>query len=267
MACKTYQLRLNIHLYGGEIMRNVVRSLGVMLVAGALLVPSALAQESGPMAEAQIVGTQGQPLGTAHFTQAGAGAVQVHVVVQGLTGMEGSHGIHVHMVGMCEPDKQFSTAGGHFNPTGAQHGLRNPQGPHVGDLPNIVIDANGAGTLDFTSSMLSLTPGPNNIFDEDGAAIVIHAGLDDEVSDPAGNSGARVACGVIRLATMEGAEAGSGEMGGTTVGMPRTGTGEAGLPWLLALLGAGVAGAGAVARSRDRKRAEIRVRVDRYDRR
>jgi hypothetical protein len=137
----------------------------------------------------------------------------------------------------------------------------------VGDLPNIVIDANGAGTLDFTSSMLSLTPGPNNIFDEDGAAIVIHAGLDDEVSDPAGNSGARVACGVIRLATMEGAEAGSGEMGGTTVGMPRTGTGEAGLPWLLALLGAGVAGAGAVARSRDRKRAEIRVRVDRYDRR
>lgn len=242
-------------------MRNVVRSLGVMLVAGALLVPSALAQESGPMAEAEIMGTQGQPVGTAHFTQDGAGAVRVHVIVQGLTGMEGPHGIHVHTVGMCEPDKQFSTAGGHFNPTGAQHGLRNPQGPHVGDLPNINIDASGAGMLEFTSSMLSLTPGPNNIFDEDGAAIVIHAGLDDEVSDPAGNSGARVACGVIRLATME------GPGGGSTVGMPRTGASDTGLPWLLALLGAGMAGAGAVARSRGRKKAEIRVRADKDDRR
>jgi Cu-Zn family superoxide dismutase len=214
------------------------------------------------MAEAQIVGTQGQPVGTAHFMQEGAGAVRVHVIVQGLTGMEGPHGIHVHMTGTCEPDKQFSTAGGHFNPTGAQHGLKNPQGPHVGDLPNIVIDASGAGTLDYTSSMISLTPGPNNIFDEDGAAIVIHAGLDDEVSDPAGNSGARVACGVIRLATMEGEGAGMGETGGTTVGMPRTGGDDGWLPWLLALLGAGMAGAGTLARSRERKKAEIRVRVD-----
>jgi hypothetical protein len=154
-------------------------------------------------------------------------------------------------VGTCEPDKQFSTAGPHFNPTGAQHGLRNPQGPHVGDLPNLSVDASGAGMLEYTNNLTSLSPGPNNIFDEDGAAIVIHAGMDDEVSDPAGNSGARVACGVIRLVTTEGA------------GMPRTGTAEAALPWLMALIASVMTGLGALARSRSRERAAIRLRIER----
>lgn len=252
-------------------MRKVARALGVMLVAGVLLVPSALAQPSGPMATAEIVGTQGQPVGAAHFTQDGAGAVKVHVRVQGLTGMEGPHGIHIHAVGTCEPDKQFSTAGGHFNPTGAQHGLRNPQGPHVGDLPNINIDASGMGLLEYTSTMMSLTPGPNNIFDEDGAAIVIHAGLDDEVSDPAGNSGARVACGVIRLQTVEGPPAGpvenlGGGTAGTTPGMPRTGEADAALPWLLALLAGALAGLGTLARSRGRQKAALRIRMEKAGR-
>ncbi len=231
-------------------MKKVTRALGAIMVAGALLVPSALAQ-TGPTASADIVGTQGQTVGTAHFTQDSAGGVRVHVVVQGLTDLEGQHGIHVHAVGTCEPDKQFSTAGPHFNPTGAQHGLRNPQGPHVGDLPNLSVDASGAGMLEYTNNLTSLSPGPNNIFDEDGAAIVIHAGMDDEVSDPAGNSGARVACGVIRLVTTEGA------------GMPRTGTAEAALPWLMALIASVMTGLGALARSRSRERAAIRLRIER----
>ncbi|HEX8228973.1 MAG TPA: superoxide dismutase family protein [Chloroflexia bacterium] len=239
-------------------MKNVTRALGATLVAGALLVPSAVAQTGGPTASADIIGTQGQTVGMAHFTQDSAGGVRVHVVVQGLRGLEGQHGIHIHAVGTCEPDKQFSTAGGHFNPTGAQHGLMNPQGPHVGDLPNLSVDASGAGMLEYTNNLISLSPGPNNIFDEDGAAIVIHAGMDDEVSDPAGNSGARVACGVIRLMTTEGG-------GGTTVGMPRTGAGEAAMPWLLALVASLMTGLGAFARSRSRKQSAIRVRVDRDD--
>ncbi|MDQ3704781.1 MAG: superoxide dismutase family protein [Chloroflexota bacterium] len=231
-------------------MKNVTGALGVIMVAGALLVPSALAQ-TGPTASADIVGTQGQTVGTAHFTQDSAGGVRVHVVVQGLTGLEGQHGIHVHAVGTCEPDKQFSTAGPHFNPTGAQHGLRNPQGPHVGDLPNLSVDATGAGMLEYTSNLISLSPGPNNIFDEDGAAIVIHAGMDDEVSDPAGNSGARVACGVIGLLATEGA------------GMPRTGATEAALPWLMALIASVMTGLGAIARSRGQEGAAIRLRIER----
>ena len=236
-------------------MKNVARALGAILVAGALLVPAAQAQTGGPTASAEIMGTQGQPVGMAHFTQDNAGVVRVHVVINGLTGLEGQHGIHVHAVGTCEPDQQFSTAGGHFNPTGAQHGLMNPQGPHGGDLPNLSIDASGAGTLEYTNNIISLSPGPNSIFDEDGAAIVIHAGADDEVSDPAGNSGARVACGVIRLMSTEG-------HGGTTVGMPRTGAGEATLPWLLTLVATLMAGIGAIVKSRSRQEAAVRVRTD-----
>ncbi|MDQ5825447.1 MAG: superoxide dismutase family protein [Chloroflexota bacterium] len=231
-------------------MKKVTRALGAIIVAGALLGPPVLAQ-TGPTASADIVGTQGQTVGTAHFTQDSAGGVRVHVVVQGLTGLEGQHGIHIHAVGTCEPDKQFSTAGPHFNPTGAQHGLRNPQGPHVGDLPNLSVDASGAGILEYTNNLISLSPGPNNIFDEDGAAIVIHAGMDDEVSDPAGNSGARVACGVIGLLSTEGP------------GMPRTGASEAALPWLLALIASVMTGLGALAKSRSRERAAVRLRIER----
>lgn len=238
-------------------MKKLVKALSTLLVAGVLVVPTALAQTSGPMASAEIMGTQGQTVGTAHFTQDSAGAVHLQIRVQGLTGLEGQHGIHVHTVGKCEPDQQFSTAGGHFNPTSKQHGMKNPQGPHVGDLPNINIDASGAGELDYTSTMLSLTPGPNNIFDEDGAAIVIHAGMDDEVTDPSGNSGARVACGVIHLLATEGPPTDSG----TTVGMPRTGVGDAGLPWLAALVASALAGMGVLARSRSREKAASRLHV------
>jgi hypothetical protein len=109
--------------------------------------------------------------------------------------------------------------------------------------------------LEYTNNVISLSPGPNSIFDADGAAIVIHAGMDDEVSDPAGNSGARVACGVIKLNVIEGPGAG-------TVGMPRTGAGEATLPWLLALVASVLTGAGALARSRSRTQAAIRLRVE-----
>lgn len=240
-------------------MKKVVRALGVVLITGVLLVPAASAQSGGPAASAELINANGQPAGTAMLTQDNTGAVRVVVQAEGMSGMEGPHGIHVHAVGTCEPEQNFSTAGPHFNPTAMQHGLRNPQGPHSGDLPNINIDASGMGNLDYTSNMLSISPGPNSIFDADGAAIVIHAGMDDEVSDPSGNSGARVACGVIRLATMEGG-------GGTTVGMPRTGEGDSAGAWLLGSIAAVLAALGALLRSRGTRRAEARVYVRRDDR-
>ncbi|MDQ2893201.1 MAG: superoxide dismutase family protein [Pseudomonadota bacterium] len=104
----------------------------------------------------------------------------------------GTHGAHIHMTGRCDaPD--FSTAGGHWNPTGAKHGTMNPMGPHEGDLPNLIVGTGGRGTLGIT------VPGQTmaGLLDADGAAIVIHAGPDDLLTDPSGNSGGRIACGVF----------------------------------------------------------------------
>lgn len=109
----------------------------------------------------------------------------------------GAHAIHIHSVGRCEGT--FATAGPHFNPEGHQHGFKNPNGPHLGDLPNIDTPASGRLTFEFLLPYVTLR-GKNAIMDGDGATIIIHAAKDDYVTDPAGDSGARAACGVITLA-------------------------------------------------------------------
>lgn len=108
----------------------------------------------------------------------------------------GGHAIHIHAVGKCEPP--FTTAGAHFNPTNHQHGFKNPQGPHLGDLPNLDTPAAGRLRFDILAPGVTLT-GANALLDADGASIVIHSSHDDYASDPAGNSGSRIACGVIKL--------------------------------------------------------------------
>jgi Cu/Zn superoxide dismutase len=115
---------------------------------------------------------------------------------------QGQHGIHFHAVGKCDgPD--FMTAGAHFNPTSKQHGAKSPQGPHLGDLPNLPIDASTAAQSGYaatlTTKMVTLSAGPASIFDADGTALVIHANPDDEMTDPSGNSGGRIACAVLAL--------------------------------------------------------------------
>jgi len=108
----------------------------------------------------------------------------------------GSHGIHLHQVGKCDaPD--FATAGAHLNPTGLHHGLENPIGPHAGDLPNITASSSGTATVDLSTPRVSLDGSAAGVFDADGTAIVVHAAPDDQKTDPSGNSGARIACGVI----------------------------------------------------------------------
>ena len=111
----------------------------------------------------------------------------------------GTHAIHVHNVGTCTaPD--FTSAGPHFNPGGKQHGTSNPNGPHAGDLPNFEVDAKGVGDVSFAVPDMTLRDGPNSLFHAGGTALVIHAAPDDNKTDPSGNAGARIACGVIEKA-------------------------------------------------------------------
>ena len=109
----------------------------------------------------------------------------------------GKHGIHIHAVGKCE-GPAFTTAGGHLNPDAKKHGKENPEGPHAGDLLNLEVKADGTAKATLLDTMVTLGDGPNSVFHEGGTAIVIHEKEDDYKTDPAGNSGARIACGVIQ---------------------------------------------------------------------
>jgi Cu-Zn family superoxide dismutase len=145
------------------------------------------------VASADLKNATGQSVGTATLTEV-PGGVRILVEVKGLPA--GAKGVHIHEVGKCE-GPQFTTAGGHFNPDKKQHGTLNPQGAHAGDLPNIVVDNGGAGRLETTNNKITLGDGPTSLFDADGSAIVVHAAADDFRTDPTGNSGGRIVCGVI----------------------------------------------------------------------
>ncbi len=148
-------------------------------------------------ASAVMYNIAGAPVGTAEIWQDPNGLVNVDIASLALPA--GTHGIHFHEVAKCEGGATaFSTAGAHYNPVGKQHGLMNPLGPHAGDAPNIVIPATGVGKVSFSTDRVTLTPGTLTLFDADGSSLVIHANADDQVSQPSGNSGARIACGVIR---------------------------------------------------------------------
>ena len=138
-------------------------------------------------------------VGSAELWQEGSGVVHVEVTATGLP--PGVHGLHFHAVGRCEGGATaFATAGGHYNPLSREHGLNNAGGPHAGDAPNISVGADGKGHLSFTTNRATLTAGSVSLFDADGTALVIHGAADDQVSQPSGNSGARIACGVLRSA-------------------------------------------------------------------
>jgi Cu-Zn family superoxide dismutase len=168
------------------------------LLAGLLLLFGnfALAGEKGgaASAEAVIKDPSGKTVGTSVLTQTAQGVAMV-VEVSQLP--PGSHGIHVHAIGKCDPP-DFKTAGGHFNPHAKKHGLKSLEGAHAGDLPNLVVGPYGAGKLSATLVGATLERGnPASLLNPNGTSIIIHAKLDDEVTDPTGNSGDRIACGII----------------------------------------------------------------------
>lgn len=153
------------------------------------------AKPAGPRAHAEVKGADGKKLGDVTIEQLPHG-----VLITGeLTGLSpGVHAFHVHEVGKCEPP--FATAGGHFNPGGHKHGLKADAGAHAGDMPNLRVGQDGKVAFEVQNHSVSLKGGdPTNLADADGSALVIHATGDDYTSDPAGNAGGRIACGVITV--------------------------------------------------------------------
>ncbi|MCI4589957.1 superoxide dismutase family protein [Sphingobium sp. BYY-5] len=155
---------------------------------------TAASDKAAPTAHAKLVAGDGSSRGQATVTEAPDG-LHVLVKAQGLT--PGIHAVHLHTTGTCTgPD--FTSAGGHWNPTGRQHGKDNPAGMHMGDMPNMLAGPDGAGDLEYVVPHGSIKDGATPLLDADGAAVVIHAQADDNKTDPTGNAGGRVACGVLK---------------------------------------------------------------------
>jgi superoxide dismutase, Cu-Zn family len=168
--------------------RALLAAGGLTVVVGALAVNiQQSSADSGALhARAVIRNASGDQIGFAKFVEDASGRVHVNVKVSGLA--SGLHGIHIHNTGLCAP---FGAAGTHHNPAGAAHGN------HSGDLPNLAVNGDGHGRLNATTDDATLSGGPLSVFDANGSAIVIHARPDDYQTDPTGNSGDRIACGVI----------------------------------------------------------------------
>ena len=167
-----------------------------MSILNRALIPALLWASAGfaqSAAHADIVDAQGKKIGTAAFRASNNG-VRIDVNVSGLP--PGTRGIHIHSVGKCE-GPAFTTAGPHLNPTSKKHGKDNPEGPHAGDLLNLEVNADGVGKASLLDQNVTLGQGQSSLFHEGGTSLVIHADADDYKTDPAGNSGARIACGII----------------------------------------------------------------------
>jgi Cu-Zn family superoxide dismutase len=162
----------------------------LILIASAAALAGCAAIEPRGGAPMPMINALGAPIGAVRAWQT-AGGVSFHIEAAGLP--HGVHGLHVHAVGRCDPP-EFTTSGGHWNPADKKHGMNNPAGPHAGDLPNVEVAANGV--LSATVTLPGATMA--GLLDADGSALVLHAAADDYKTDPSGNSGARIACAVIR---------------------------------------------------------------------
>lgn len=179
-------------------LRNKSLFVGIAFAASACATAQTAADRVAAAAVDFVTPTGGS-MGSAIIWQDPLGVVHVDGQVRGL--QPGAHGIHFHAVGRCDgaASLAFASAGAHYNPGNRKHGLDAPDGPHAGDAPNLTVGSDGKGVVNFTTDRVTLTAGPTTLNDADGSALVIHALGDDQVTDPSGNSGARIACGVVRM--------------------------------------------------------------------
>ncbi|RIK96420.1 MAG: superoxide dismutase [Proteobacteria bacterium] len=163
----------------------------MLLTTIATLAIAAPAMAQG--AKVTLKSASGAEVGTVALSE-GPHGVLMRLALKGLP--PGEHAFHVHAVGKCEPP--FTSAGGHFNPTAKKHGMMAADGQHAGDMPNLIVPASGDLQAEIVNTAITLEKGkPNSLYQQNGTALVIHAGPDDYKSDPAGNAGDRIACGVV----------------------------------------------------------------------
>lgn len=162
-------------------------------LAGLILAAASLPAQA-QTAKAALQSADGKDAGSVTLTQTPSG-VLLSLSVKGLP--PGEHAFHVHAVGKCETP--FTSAGGHFNPGNKKHGMMSMEGAHAGDMPNLHVPASGDLTVEVLNSAITLEKDkPNSVFDADGSAVIIHAGKDDYKTDPTGDAGGRIACGVVQ---------------------------------------------------------------------
>lgn len=167
---------------------------GAALLAAAALPAAAVAQEpAGDYAKAEMMNRDGEQVGVVTVEQTPSGQLVLTAVFEGLP--EGNYGFHIHETGSCSPD--FAAAGGHFAPEDASHGVLAEGGPHAGDLPNLAVPQSGFKEVKHFVDGVTLSDGENALLDDDGAAVIVHRRTDDYESQPAGDAGARIVCGVL----------------------------------------------------------------------
>jgi Cu-Zn family superoxide dismutase len=163
------------------------------LVGSASMLALSTFSAAAQSAKSTLKDKDGKDVGSATLTQTPAG-VLIALSVKGLPA--GEHAFHVHGTGKCEPP--FMSAGGHFNPDRKKHGMMAPDGPHAGDMPNLHIPSNGELIVEVLNAAVTLEKGKaNSLFGPEGTALIIHAGKDDYKTDPAGEAGGRIACGLV----------------------------------------------------------------------